>query len=296
MKREQFLKLLGTPPLKASLNTKIIEEVDCGCFVRKKVSFSSEPEEKIFAYLCVPKIDSPMPAVYCFHQHAGNHLLGKSEVVGLDGSLDQHYAKELAEKGFVTIAVDAICFEQRAYTKDPFKYHVHQLNTRLVQGQTLLGKILFDVSSGIDLLQSLPEVDSSNIGFIGHSYGGRTALFAPAYDRRIKASVSSCGSTNYKDMIAHNTGVQLDFVIPNILEHGDLEDVIKLVEPASLLIVGTDDDKWSLSIDYISKYSSEAFKQGMLKTAIFKGKHQFSDEMRSLAYEFLDKNLRANLQ
>jgi dienelactone hydrolase len=292
MDRNNLLSLLGEMPTKAELNLKVLEEIDCGAFVRQKISYSSEVSETIPAFLCIPKhVLTPTPAIYCFHQHAGNWQLGKSEVVGLAGSSDQAYAKELAERGYVTLAPDAICFEERAKLDDPIRYHVHQLHTRLMSGRTLLGKVLFDVCAGIDLLVNLPEVDATRIGFIGHSYGGRTALFAPAFDRRIRASVSNCGSTTFKTMLVHNTGIQYDYVIPDFLKWGDIEGVVRLVEPCNLLILGTDDDQWSRNIDEIFEYAKSAFVQGKLERQIYPGKHSFSEEMRERAYSFLDEHL-----
>ena len=155
--RNHLLSLLGKMPRKVELDLSVVEEVDCGAFVRKKVQYSSEAGEVIPAFLCIPKnIGTLTPAIYCFHQHANNWLLGKSEVVGLIGSPDQAYAKELVERGYVTLAPDAIGFEERTDVTDPVAYHAHQLHNRLMNGQTLLGKVLFDVSAGIDLLQSLP--------------------------------------------------------------------------------------------------------------------------------------------
>ena len=291
MNREQLIKRLGRLPTKTDLNLKVLVEEDCGSFIRKKISFSSEDWEIIPAYLCIPKSNKPMPAVYCFHQHAGNHLLGKSEVVWIKGARDQQYAKELAERGYVTISPDAICFEERARTDDPRDYHIQELSTRITKGQTLLGKILFDISAWIDLLEDLVEVDATNIWFIWHSYGGRIAIFAPVFDDRIKASVSNCGSTTYKDMIINDTGIQPDFVVPWILEDGDLEDIVKLIEPANILISGTDDDKWSLSIDHIFHHAIGSFKKWILQTKTFTWKHKFDEKMRSLAYWFLDTHL-----
>ena len=292
MDREDLLSLLGTMPTKANLDFKEIEEVDCGTFVRKKISFSAETGETIPAFLCIPKVTrSLLPAIYCFHQHANNWLLGKSEVVGLTGSPDQAYAKELAEQGCITLAPDAICFEERADPAEPVMYHAHQLHTRLMRGQTLLGKVLFDVSAGIDLLQSLPEVDPTRIGFIGHSYGGRTALFAPVFDKRIKVSVSSCGSTTFKTMLAQNIKIQFDYVIPNLLAYGDIEDVVRLVEPSNLLVLGGNDDRFSQNIETIFEYAKSAFVDGKLEQQIYSGKHEFSKEMRLKAYQFLEQRL-----
>ncbi len=145
----------------------MFEEVDCGSFIRRKIGYSAEAGEAISAFLCIPKnFNAPLPAIYCFHQHAGNWSLGKSEVVGLAGPPDQAYAKELAERGYITLAPDAICFEERADAAEPIKYHAHQLHSKLIEGQTLLGKVLFDISTGIDLLQSLPEVMRRELGLL----------------------------------------------------------------------------------------------------------------------------------
>lgn len=293
MNRETLLSLLGNIPIKSDLGLEVLESVDCSTFTRQKVSYWTEADDRVSAYLCIPnRGEGPFPAVFCFHQHAGNRSLGKSEVVGLSGSPDQAYAKELAERGYVTLAPDAICFEERSDPDAPDHNHVHQLHTRLIQGSTLLGKVLFDTSVGVDLLEGLEVVDYSRIGFIGHSYGGRVALFAPVYDRRIKASVCNCGSTNFRDMLAHNTGIQVDFVIPRLLEHGDLEDVVRLIEPASLLILGTDQDKWSLGVHAMGEYAQDAFMEGTLEHCIYAGNHQFTNEMRQHAYRFLDSQLQ----
>ncbi|MEM7618269.1 MAG: dienelactone hydrolase family protein [Pseudomonadota bacterium] len=291
MDKAKFINLLGDLPVKAPLNLEIIEDQDCGSYTRKKILFSSESNERISAYLCIPNDSKMMAAIYCFHQHAGNYLLGKSEVVGIRGDKSLAYAHELAELGFVTLSPDAIGFEERAGTKDPRFFHLNNLHERLLKNQTLLGKVLFDVSAGIDLLRSLREVDSKKIGFIGHSYGGRTALFAPAFDDRIKVSVSNCGSTFYKDMIEAKTGIQFDYVVPNILKYGDIDSVINLFTNTDLLVLGADDDKWSLSLLKIEDKCSHRFVKNELKIKTFEGKHEFPSNIRLEAYEFLKKSL-----
>ena len=279
--RETFLNLLGPLPEKVAPEVTVLDEVDCGSITRRKIEYSVESDDRITAFLCLPNDrPNPSPAVYCFHQHAGNRLLGKSEVVGLSGDPDQAYAKELAEQGFVTIAPDAICFEDRCQDKDSPDYnHVHQLHVRLLRGQTLLGKVLQDVSAGIDVLQAMPETDTNRIGFIGQSYGGRMALFAPVFDRRISASVCNCGSTNYRDM----PGIQFDFVLPGVLNHGDIENIVRLVEPTNLLILGCNDDKWSIGVEAMSEYVKSAFQHAEIDHHVYPGSHQFTPEMRNRA-------------
>jgi dienelactone hydrolase len=289
MTRETLISLLGPLPEKIPPAPTVIEEVDCGLYLRRKIEYSVEADERIQAYMCLPlSHGTSLPAVFCFHQHGGNRLLGKSEVVGLAGDPEQAYAKELAERGFVTLAPDAVCFEDRCQDRDSPDYnHVHQLHIRLIRGQTLLGKVLHDVSAGIDVLHSMPEVDPNRIGFIGHSFGGRMALFAPVFDRRLKASVCSCGSTNYRDM----QGIQFDFVVPGFLNHGDIEDVVSLVNPTSLLILGGAQDPGSIGIASMVENAKPTFVQGRIDFEIYPGGHEFSKAMRVRAYEFLLEQL-----
>jgi hypothetical protein len=46
-------------------------------------------------------LKSTAPAIFCYHQHAGNFKLGESEVVGLFGDPHQALAVELAERGYI---------------------------------------------------------------------------------------------------------------------------------------------------------------------------------------------------
>lgn len=292
MDNQIFARLIGPLPKKIDLHPVIIEEKDCGKYIQQKIQFFTEKDEIISAYLLLPKErKDKTPVIYCHHQHDGNWKLGKSEVVGLAGDPDMAYAQELAEKGYITFAPDAICFEERGYPDDGKWFNYFELARRIVIGQNLLWKTLFDISVWIDYLFSRPEVDAEKIGFIGHSYWGRMAIFAPVFDRRIKASVSHCGCVNYKDSIEKKIWIQMEFCVPGFLEYGDVEDVVRLVEPCSLLISGTTDDKYSMWANNIYDYAQETFKKGKLELRIYDGKHLFTEEMRNESYDFLRKYL-----
>jgi dienelactone hydrolase len=289
-----LLSLFGPFPAKTDLSPSVLESVDCGTYVREKVTYHVEAHERITAYVLIPKDVKPnTPAVFCHHQHDNNFELGKSEVVGLAGDPDQAYAAELAERGYVTLAPDAIAFEERNWSPIPARAEYIELANRLVRGQTLIAKVLHDISVGLDYLQSRPEVDPSRIGFIGHSYGGRMAIWAPAFDKRITVSVSHCGCVNYKNSFGRDTGIQMEFCIPNILQHADIEDIVTLIEPASLYISATDEDRWSRGAQELYDYAKPAFQQGELKLKVWPGEHVFVKEMREEAYTFLDNYLQA---
>eukprot|EP01047_Picozoa_sp_COSAG01_P082810 COSAG01_NODE_17068_length_1181_cov_1.451941_2_plen_241_part_00 len=85
-------------------------------FRRERVSYQSEPGERIPAFLLVPHAAcaaSPAPAISLCHQHAGQYHLGKSEPVGLAGDPSHHTGVALARQGFVVLCPDALCFEER---------------------------------------------------------------------------------------------------------------------------------------------------------------------------------------
>lgn len=287
---DEIVKLLGTFPMKTSLESQTIEFVDCGSYIREKVEYNVEPGERISAYLCVPKnLKSSIPAIFCHHQHAGNFELGKSEVVGLAGDLNQAYASELAEQGFITFAPDAIAFEERNWSDSPGKAEYFELSKRLVRGETLLSKVIHDAIVGLDYLETRPEVDETRIGFIGHSYGGRMALWLPAFDTRLKASVSNCGCVPYRHSLTHDAGIQMEFCIPGIMKEHDIEDVIKEYKNCSLLISATTDDKWSRGAEEVYVAVRDSLLD--VELLLYEGKHVFTENMRANAYGFLKDRL-----
>jgi dienelactone hydrolase len=236
--------------------------------------------------LCIPDgATRRVPVIFCHHQHAGRFDLGKSEVVGLRGDPDQAYAAELAKRGYLTIAPDAIGFEDRNWANGS-NVGWFELSSRLVVGRTLLADLLQEVSLAIDYATSLPGADPSGVGFIGHSYGGRMAMWAPAWDQRIRASVSNCGCIPYRDSFARDAGFQADFVVPGFASAYDVEDVLAAAITCRYLLIAGADDVWSRGAADIG---DELARRGRnhVTVRIRPGGHEFPAAERELAYEFL---------
>ena len=158
-------------------------------YLRRKVKFTPEPDDRVPAWLLIPHdlpADNTAPAMLCLHQTTG---IGKNEPAGLGGLKSLHYAHELAERGFVCIVPDYPSFGEYPYD---FKKH----GARYASGSM---KAVWNNIRAVDLLESLPQVDKSRIGVIGHSLGGHNALFTAAFDERLKAVVTSCGFTPFHD-------------------------------------------------------------------------------------------------
>ena len=296
MNRKKFFKLIGPRIKRVPLNPKIISKKNFGDYTLEKISYSVEKHEKIEAYLLVPnKIKkNKFPAVLCHHEHASKYLLAKSEIAGIRGNKNLFYAKELAQKGFITMAVDAIGFESRnKIKKNWWGVEYHEMASRIVQGRTLLQKNLSDLSIAVNYLFSRNEVNKEKIGFIGHSFGGRMALILPAFDKRIKVSVSNCYARQIKNALdlKSKTRIPMEFVIPNLLKFGDFSDFLKLSNNADILISVTKNDKWSQDAKEIYIKAKKYFNGTDLTLKKWKGKHKFTKEMREFCYEYLSKKL-----
>jgi hypothetical protein len=151
-------------------------------FTRKKISFATEPRDRVPAWLLIPeqarKPAAKAPAILCLHQTIA---IGKDEPAGLGSNRELAYARELAERGYIALAPDYPNFGE-------YKINVYDLG---YASATMKG--IWNHLRAIDLLCSLDEVDPARIGVIGHSLGGHNAIFTALFDGRIKAVVSSCG-------------------------------------------------------------------------------------------------------
>ncbi|MCA9215439.1 MAG: acetylxylan esterase [Planctomycetales bacterium] len=171
------------------LDVRIEEDVDMGAYSRRLITYQSEPDSRVPAYLCVPKsagASSRVAAVLCLHPT--DNTVGHKVVVGLGGRAGRQYASELAELGYVTIS--------------PAYPHLANYWPNLSKLGYVSGtmKAIWDNTRALDLLESMDEVDSSK-GFaaIGHSLGGHNAIYTAVFDERISAVVSSCGFDSFSD-------------------------------------------------------------------------------------------------
>ncbi|HEV7216230.1 MAG TPA: prolyl oligopeptidase family serine peptidase [Chloroflexota bacterium] len=292
--------LLGTFPHSCPLAAETVERVDLGEGVREKVRYQVEPGEWAPAYLFLPAgLKERSAAVLCLHQHAGQFDLGKSEPAGLAGNPQQFYALELARRGYVTLAADALCFEER---RDPVlegaafeRFSAARLG---VEGSCLQTKMLSDAMRGVDYLLSRPEVNAARIGCIGHSLGGQQTMFTTAMDERIRAAVSSCGFASYaslfRDRINHNYAAY----VPGLLRFGEVGDVLALAAPRPFLVLAGNADR-IFPFDGIvasverarERYRALDAEERLGFVPVDAG-HAFSDDMRQRAYAWFDQWLR----
>lgn len=298
--RQDWLRALGGFPARTPLDARVVERVEEPRYTREKVWFWSEPHEPVGAYLLLPNgADFPAPAVLCLHQHAGQFHLGKSEPVGLAGDPDMAYARELAERGYVTITPDFKGFEERRDTVLEGARFEHYLASRAwVEGRTLQGRHLWDLIRALDYLHERPEVDTARLGCLGHSLGGQETFMLLATDERVRAGAVSCGVSTVRSFFDRKITHNWAWYIPGFLDLGDTPALIELIAPRPLcLLAGRQDRIFPVPgvqaiIDRATARYRELGQETAFSATLFDGGHVFPPDNRQQAYAWLDRWLR----
>lgn len=318
-------EFLGTPPAqKPTLAPKILEETELDTYTRRKLIYQTEPGEFVSAYLLVPKnIKGRVPVILCPHQTTTPLTSGKKDPVGLNGDPTFHSALHLVKRGYVTFTWDALCFGER---HDPARGHYGDAIPfyRKHPNWSLLGKMVWDMSRGIDYLETLDFVDASRIGSVGHSHGGITTLFGMALEDRLKVGASSCGFDTFRIdgntwRWSHATALipRLGFYVASpyinmdqyrampdsevINTPFDLHQMLALVAPRPIFLSTSDQDfvfpnaGWSArqSLARIEPVYQLLGARDRISSYFFSGGHNFPPEASSHADEWFDRWLRA---
>lgn len=296
---EHMQAVMGPLPGPANavpLGVRVTEEEQVGDLVRKKLTYHSDsPEQVTSAYLFLPAMESgeKRAAVLCLHQTT---FLGKSEPAGLGGNANLHYALELAQRGYVTLAPDYPFFgDSRGYDFADDDYASGTM------------KAIYDNIRAVDLLQSLPEVDPERVGAIGHSLGGHNAMFTAAFEPRIKALVSSCGFTRFHKYYSGALQPWAGQVyMPLVASHYgndpdrmpfDFTEVVAAFAPRAFLAVAPmQDSNFEVSgvqdaIDAARRVYELFDAADHLQAVYPDAGHDFPADARRTAYEFLDRHL-----
>lgn len=304
--RNEITKAIGiiSPNTIPHIEYRLLDSTKEEGYTRQLIEYDSYGD-KVFAFLLIPEILDKNPAILINHQHNREHHLGKSEVCGLAGNPLQAFGPELAKKGFVVLAPDSICFEERrknAHGIEPlsdggdFWQHYNEMCYRIIKGDYLMKKVLYDAMNGITLLSTLTYVDNKNIGTLGHSYGGNTVLFLSALDERIAFSCASGSACTYENRMINNVGIEMASVIPNFYSKYDIFDLVSCIAPRRLLIVSAEDDKYSRDASYIVEKASLTYSElkalHNLHHKRYQGGHGLTKERFDFIIEWLDLNAK----
>ena len=199
----------------------------------------------------------------------------------------------MAELGFITLSPDYPSFGEHAYDFSADKGYS--------SGSM---KAVWDNMRAIDLLESLPETDTKNIGCIGHSLGGHNAIFTSVFEPRLKVTVSSCGFSSLSgDDIPSWTGprymprIASDFGNDAARVPFDFHELIASIAPRSFMacVAEHDDDFAAVGVREVMDSAGAVYRlysaETELRSVTAPVPHSFPQRSRDAAYEFLKTKL-----
>jgi len=238
--REQLQRSLGGPwPAPGDLDVRRSAPATRHDGYRiEYLSYFAEPMDRVPALLLIPEgvtAAHPAPAIVVLHQHNGQWELGKSEPAGLAGDPMHHTGAALAREGYVVLCPDALCFEGRISPQLPGRsYEEFEAMRYLTQGKSLAWKNILDARRAVDLLVSLPEVESDRLGAYGHSMGSTMAWLTGPFEPRLKAIVGNCCLPTYAAIQEHHLNHCFTTFVPGWQRDGDTPDIAGLIAPTPL--------------------------------------------------------------
>lgn len=218
-------------------------------WTRQDLSYHSESDVRVPAWffsrsgseLVTDTGADPRPTVLYLHSHSGDYSRARSESLLGKRRVPPGLAPLLVGAGFNVFAADFRCFGDRAEERERESARRH-----LLHGTTLWGRMLWDQVRGLDLLDSLPGVDSQRIGCLGFSMGSTAGWWLSALDRRIAAGVGLCCLSTYQAMadngVLHRHG--LYYFVPRAAEVG-VPGILSLIAPRPFLFLNGDLDEAS---------------------------------------------------
>jgi dienelactone hydrolase len=149
-------------------NVETLSETRREQFTQRRVRFEIAPGQAGEGWLLLPDGPGPFPAVLVVFYEPETS-------VGLNpNSSHRDYALELTRRGFVTLSIgtpggNAWKPETGGAICQPLSFHAYV------------------AANCWQALANLPQVDRERIGVVGHSYGGKWAMFAAAFWERFAA-------------------------------------------------------------------------------------------------------------
>ncbi|MGB4398102.1 MAG: prolyl oligopeptidase family serine peptidase [Daejeonella sp.] len=167
------------PDLIKNQKIEIIDSSRRDGFTQYRIRFYWMPNEKTDAYLLIPDREGKKPAVVTVYYEPETAVgLGRLDLT------DRDFAYQLAKRGFVTLSIGT----SRATKEKSFSLFYPNLNNAQVQPLSMLG---YAASNAWQVLSEMPEVDSTRIGIMGHSFGGKWAMFASCLFEKFACAVWS---------------------------------------------------------------------------------------------------------
>ncbi len=299
--RETFLAGLGgLPQADCPLEPDYRGELRGEGFTLRKLIFQSLPDWYVTANLYMPdELQTPSAAVL--------FLCGHSREAKAYPPY-QNVCQRLANNGLIVLAVDPLGQGER------FQYFDRETGAELIGcscaehcyegiqcwwlGHSVARYFLHDAIRGLDLLQSLPEVDPDRIGVTGTSGGGTQTTMLMLGDPRIAVAVPSTFIMHRHDYMWTGQAQDAEQIYPGTTAAGiDHDDYIAVMAPKPVQVNVVAYDYFPLEG---AKYSVERARRvyelfgagDNLKLQVDLSEHEYTDNLARAATEWFCQHLQ----
>jgi dienelactone hydrolase len=258
-RRQEILKtwhaIMGSwPPLIEKPRIEYLAKEHRETFTQHTVRIEVAPQQQMVdGHLLVPDGMGPFAAVLIVYYDAETGIgLGKER---------RDFGYQLAKRGFVALSIGTPDFCSLAPPYKP-RYEIAESQRQLQP----LSALAYVGASCHSALASVPDVDAARIGIIGHSYGGKWAMFASCLYEKFACAVwsdpgivfdESRANVNYWEpwYLGYESDGQRERGIPSktnprtgaykeLFENGhDLHELHALMAPRPFMISGGSEDQ-----------------------------------------------------
>ena len=163
-------KIGAPPPLIQHPKVEVLGEERLDGYTRKKVQIEVASDRTTPGYVLIPDGKGPFPAMLVVYYEP-------ETAVGLEGKPERDFARQLVGRG---VACLSIGFDPRVIDTGKSDIKIQPLSY-----------LAYVASNALTAMREFPEIDGDRIGVMGHSYGGKWALFAACLDDRFACGVWS---------------------------------------------------------------------------------------------------------
>lgn len=300
--RAKWMEMMGEwPPILTDQTFEIIETKQREDFTQHLVRFYWTPNEQTEGYLLIPDGKGEKPAVIT--------LFYEPETAIGDGKPDRDFAYQLTKRGFVTLSLG---------TTETTRNRTFSIYYPNIESATLqpLSALAYAAANALEALAKVEDVDPGRIGVMGHSYGGKWAMFASCLYHKFACAVWSDPGIVFDETKGSNvnywepwylgyypppwnntwskTGEQGKGLYPNLRREGyDLHELHALMAPRPFLVSGGSSDpleRWIPLNHTIAINELLGFDHRVAMSN--RQNHSPNDESNNIAYAFFEYFLK----
>jgi hypothetical protein len=211
------------------LNRKTTGTIRQKGYTVENIQFQTRPGIYATANLYIPDGKGKFPAILVMMGHSPNGRFYRNY---------QAVALSLVLHGYVCLCIDPWGAGERTTYQGIFEDHGDENNlgsALLDVGETMMGLQITDNIRAVDLLCSLPFVDSEKIGATGSSGGGNQTMWLSALDERVKAAVPVVSAGTFESYMLGSPCICE--VLPGGLDITEEAGVLSLIAPRAVKMI-----------------------------------------------------------